>query len=157
MTEKKKIEDFNGAMLAFQKLAVSATKEGKNPHFKSTYSTLEEVMAAARQANQFGLYFMQPLDLVTVGDQVVQIVRTEIVHAPTGETRTSMCPIRSKDNQDPQKMGSCITYAKRYSLQAAFGLPSEDDDGEAGAGRIRDTGDSKLAKLQEKKKKEALY
>ena len=30
MTEKKKIEDFNDAMLAFQKLAVSATKEGKN-------------------------------------------------------------------------------------------------------------------------------
>jgi len=157
MTEKKKPADFNDAMLAFQKLAVSATKEGKNPHFKSTYSTLEEVMAAARQANQFGLFFMQPLDLITVGEQVVQIVRTEIVHAPTGETRTSICPIRSKDNQDPQKMGSGITYAKRYSLQAAFSLPSEDDDGEAGAGRVRDTGDSKLAKLQEKKKKEALY
>lgn len=157
MTEKKKIEDFNDAMLAFQKLAVSATKEGKNPHFKSTYSTLEEVMAAARQANQFGLFFMQPLDLITLGEQIVQVVRTEIVHAPSGETRTSICPIRSKDNQDPQKMGSGITYAKRYSLQAAFGLPSEDDDGEAGAGRVRDTGDSKLAKLQEKKKKEALY
>ena len=59
MAEKKEqIESFDDAMLAFQKLAVSATKEGKNPHFKSTYSTLEEVMAAARQANQFGLYFM---------------------------------------------------------------------------------------------------
>lgn len=103
MTEKKKIEDFNDAMLAFQKLAVSATKEGKNPHFKSTYSTLEEVMAAARQANQFGLFFMQPLDLITLGEQIVQVVRTEIVHAPSGETRTSICPIRSKDNQDPQK------------------------------------------------------
>ena len=157
MTEKKKIEDFNDAMLAFQKLAVSATKEGKNPHFKSTYSTLEEVMAAARQANQFGLFFMQPLDLITVGEQVVQVVRTEIVFAKNGDKRVSICPIRSKDNQDPQKMGSGITYAKRYSLQAAFGLPSEDDDGEAGAGRVRDTGDSKLAKLQEKKKKEALY
>ena len=158
MAEKKEqIESFDDAMLAFQKLAVSATKEGKNPHFKSTYSTLEEVMAAARQANQFGLYFMQPLDLITVGEQVVQIVRTEIVFAKNGDKRVSICPIRSKDNQDPQKMGSGITYAKRYSLQAAFGLPSEDDDGEAGAGRVRDTGDSKLAKLQEKKKKEALY
>jgi hypothetical protein len=28
-------------------------------------------------------------------------------------------------------MGSGITYAKRYGLQAAFGLPSEDDDGNA--------------------------
>lgn len=157
MTEKKTPANFDMAMLAFQQLAVAATKEGKNPHFKSTYSTLEEVMHAARHANQYGLFFMQPLDLITVGEQVVQVVRTEIIHAPSGEKRTSICPIRSKDNQDPQKMGSGITYAKRYSLQAAFGLPSEDDDGEAGAGRIRDTGDSKLAKLQEKKKKEALY
>ena len=131
MAEKKGIESFDDAMLAFQQLAVSAVKDGKNPHFKSTYSTLEDVIAAARQANQFGLYFMQPLDIVTIGDQVVQIVRTEIVFAKNGDKRTSICPIRSKDNQDPQKMGSGITYAKRYSLQAAFGLPSEDDDGNA--------------------------
>ena len=123
-------------------------------HFPSA-----STFCAAAHQRRFcaGLYFMQPLDLITVGEQVVQVVRTEIVYAPSGETRTSICPIRSKDNQDPQKMGSGITYAKRYSLQAAFGLPSEDDDGEAGAGRVRDTGDSKLAKLQEKKKKEALY
>jgi hypothetical protein len=32
---------------------------------------------------------------------------------------------------DPQGMGSAITYAKRYGLQGAVGLPSEDDDGNA--------------------------
>ena len=57
-------KNFDEAMLAFQKLAVSATKDGKNPHFKSNYSTLEEVMSASRQANQFGLYFMQPLQMI---------------------------------------------------------------------------------------------
>lgn len=122
---------FDEAMLEYQKLAVSANKDGKNPHFKSNYSTLEEVMAAARQANQFGLYFMQPLQLITINDQIIQVVKTEIVHAPTGEKRESVCPVRSKDPSDPQKMGSGITYAKRYGLQAAFGLPSADDDGNA--------------------------
>ena len=29
--------------------------------------------------------------------------------------------------------GPGITYAKRYGLQAAFGLPSEDDDGNKAA------------------------
>jgi len=31
--------------------------------------------------------------------------------------------------QNPQKVGSAVTYAKRYTLQAVYGLPSEDDDG----------------------------
>jgi len=124
-------ETFDTAMLEFQKLAVKASKDGKNPHFKSSYSTLEEVIAAARQANQFGLYFMQPLDMIVVADQPVQVVSTIITHAPTSTSRKSVCPIRLGENEknNPQKMGSAITYAKRYSLQAAFGLPSEDDDG----------------------------
>jgi hypothetical protein len=32
---------------------------------------------------------------------------------------------------DPQGMGSAITYARRYGLQSACGIPSEDDDGNA--------------------------
>lgn len=42
---------------------------------------------------------------------------------------TGRTPVLVKDPTDPQKMGSGITYAKRYGLQSAFGLPSEDDDG----------------------------
>ena len=76
---------------------------------------------------------MQPLDLITIGETVVQVVKTVIIHAPSGEKRESLCPVRSKDNNDPQKMGSGITYAKRYALQSAFGLPSEDDDGNIAA------------------------
>ena len=39
--------------------------------------------------------------------------------------------IKVKDPTNPQAMGSGITYAKRYGLQAAFGIPSEEDDGNA--------------------------
>ncbi|MAV08380.1 MAG: hypothetical protein CMQ88_04160 [Gammaproteobacteria bacterium] len=131
--KKSVTKSFDEAMLAFQMLSVGAVKRGKNPHFRSTYATLESVIEAASQANQFGLYFTQPLDLIQLGDQIVQVVKTIVVHAPTGEQRTSLCPVRSKDNQDPQKMGSGITYAKRYALQSAFGLPSEDDDGNKAA------------------------
>ena len=121
--------NFDEAMLAFQKLQVSAVKSGKNPHFKSNYATLEEVIKAASQANEFGLYFTQPLDMIVLEGQIIQVVQTTIVHAPTGEKRVSPCPVRSKDPSDAQKMGSGITYAKRYGLQAAFALPSADDDG----------------------------
>jgi len=57
-------------------------------------------------------------------------VATTIMHE-SGESMTGRTPVLTKDNTDPQKMGSGITYAKRYGLQAAFGLPSEDDDGNA--------------------------
>jgi hypothetical protein len=33
--------------------------------------------------------------------------------------------------QDAQGFGSALTYCRRYSLMAAFGVPAEDDDGNA--------------------------
>jgi UTP-glucose-1-phosphate uridylyltransferase len=36
---------------------------------------------------------------------------------------------------DAQGLGSAITYARRYALQAMLGVAAEDDDGEAAMGR----------------------
>lgn len=130
MTEKTKDtmpKTFDEAMLEFQKLKVQASKGSKNPHFKSQYASLEDVMRACDEGNQFGLVYSQPLDLIEIGGQVLQVVVTKVTHVPSGETRQSPCPIRSKDPNDPQKMGSGITYAKRYALQAFYGLCSDDD------------------------------
>ena len=125
--KKTTIGNLNTALLEFQKLNVSATKDSKNPHFKSNYASLEAVIQATSQANQFGICFTQDIDFDAESSMV--FVRTTLIHAPSGETRTSRTPIRSKDPTDPQKMGSGITYAKRYGLQSMLGLPSEDDDG----------------------------
>ena len=125
--KKTTIGNLNNALLEFQKLNVSATKDSKNPHFKSNYASLEAVIQATSQANQFGICFTQDIDFDAESSMV--FVRTTLIHAPSGETRTSRTPIRSKDPADPQKMGSGITYAKRYGLQSMLGLPSEDDDG----------------------------
>ena len=116
------------ALLEFQKLAVKASKDSKNPHFKNNYASLEAVIDAANQATQFGICFTQEIDFEFNGDTGMTFVRTVLIHAPSGEQRVSRTPIRSKDPADPQKMGSGITYAKRYGLQSALGLPSEDDD-----------------------------
>jgi hypothetical protein len=124
---------FDEAMLAYQMESVTAVKDSKNPHFKNNYASLEAVIQAASQANKYGLYFMQPLDLIQIGETVTQVVKTIIVHTPSGEKRESLCPVRLEDKNNPQKMGSGITYAKRYALQSAFGLPSEDDDGNIAA------------------------
>ena len=120
-------------MLEFQKLAVTAKKDGKNPHFRSNYSTLESVISAANQGNQFGLFFTQEIDYIYTShhdSKSTVIVVTTIRHEHDEETFVSKLPIILSpiNMENPQKIGSAITYAKRYTLQSVYGLPSEDDD-----------------------------
>ena len=141
------------AMLEFQKLAVTAKKDGKNPHFKSNYSTLESVIEAVNQGNQFGLFFTQEIDFEFPTKKSVQVlgstteehdkyededhatpvvsVRTKVQHINDDQIFYSSLPIilSQANMENPQKIGSAITYAKRYTLQSVYGLPSEDDDG----------------------------
>ena len=122
------------ALLEFQKLAVTAKKDGKNPHFRSNYSTLESVISAVNQGNQFGLFFTQEIDYVYVSHRETKsevVVVTTVRHVIDDSTYVSKLPIIMSDSnyENPQKIGAAITYAKRYTLQSVYGLPSEDDDG----------------------------
>ena len=58
-----KVYNLRSAMLEFQKLSVTAKKDGKNPHFRSNYSKLESVIEAVNQGNQFGLFFTQEIEV----------------------------------------------------------------------------------------------
>ena len=59
---QSKVYNLKTAMHEIQKLAVTAKKDGKNPHYKSNYSTLESVIEAVNQGNLFGLFFTQEID-----------------------------------------------------------------------------------------------
>jgi len=115
------------ALIKFHDSGAAAKKGAANPFFKSKYASLEEVIETVRaEAGKVGLTFTQLVDF----DEHHIFVTTIVMHE-SGECVTGRTPVLTKDNTDPQKMGSGITYAKRYGLQAAFGLPSEDDDGNA--------------------------
>lgn len=137
MTEAK--QGINKALLEAQRKIGAATKDAKNPHFKSDYPTFEAVLLAVKTPlNEQNIIITQP---------IVQIdgawcVCTRLIHEPTGQTAESVMPIVAKDMNDPQKLGSAITYARRYTLSALVALPAakehdarfrEDDDGNAGA------------------------
>ena len=129
-----KVHNLASAMLEFQKLSVTAKKDGKTPHFRSNYSKLESVIEAVNQGNQFGLFFTQEIDYVYVSHRDTKsepIVVTTVRHVNDDNTYVSKLPIILSDAnmENPQKVGSAVTYAKRYTLQAVYGLPSEDDDG----------------------------
>ena len=135
------------AMLEFQKLSISASKDGKNPHFHSNYATLEAVIEAVNQGNQFGLFFTQEITYVFHGEHEVPVpaVRTTVHQINDDNTYVSECPIilQPASLQNPQKLGAAITYLKRYTLQSVYGLPSEDDDGNLASKPSIKTGNSK--------------
>lgn len=106
-----------------------ATKDKANPHFRSKYADLGSVVDAIKPAlEENGLGFIQKFH----DDDKAIKVETIIVHS-SGEQLS--CGILSipVSKHDAQGFGSACTYARRYSLQAAFGVAPEDDDGNAAA------------------------
>ena len=88
------------------------------------------------QGNQFGLFFTQVLRADYIAnenqpDLIQPVLRTTVHHVNDENTFVSELPIilAQGNMENPQKIGSAITYYKRYTLQSVYGLPSEDDDG----------------------------
>lgn len=114
----------NSALNDFRK-AATVGKSGKNPMFKSQYSTLGDVLTALNGIADFGLSFQQFFS----DDCIVTIV----AHVETGEQFTSAIPVRPEKNT-PQSYISCVTYLRRASLMTMFGLNADDDDGNLASG-----------------------
>lgn len=66
----------------------------------------------------------------TLNDDGVFVLAYVLRHAPSGEFDKGEWKL--PQDATPQQMGSAITYARRYALQAVTGVaPDEDDDGQA--------------------------
>lgn len=103
-----------------------AIKDSTNPHYRSGYASLESVIDTIKPAlSKQGLAFVQR---VLEGDSAK--VETLLVHE-SGETFSlGVCDV-PVDKGNAQGYGSALTYARRYGLLTAFGVPSVDDDGNA--------------------------
>ena len=83
---------------------------------------------------KYGLAYRQSFDANSGGFCVSTYVFGCEPDGSLAEKRLAFVPITVV--ADSQKMGSALTYAKRYCLLAAFGLVGdEDDDAEAAQGR----------------------
>ena len=95
-------------------------KSGKNPMFKSEYNTLNDVLNALDNIQQYGLDFVQYISI----DHLV----TRVMHIESGEFFDSMMELKT-EKETYQSYGSCLSYLRRYALMTMFGLRSNDDDG----------------------------
>lgn len=115
---------FAKALVKFRAELKNASKDAKNPFFGSTYADLASIIEAAREPlTKNGLAYQQ---IVHNGDAAS--VETLLIHE-SGEFLSCGVISIMPSKRDPQGFGSAITYARRYSLQAALGIAAEDDDG----------------------------
>jgi hypothetical protein len=116
------------ALIAFQGEVKPIDKDGTNPHFRSSYTTLDNMIDETKQLLQkHGLTVLQ----FPGGDGEKVTIRTMILHT-SGEWIESEPLVLRPTKNDPQGIGSAITYGRRYSYAAALSLSlGDDDDGNA--------------------------
>lgn len=128
MTENSFLYD----LLQAQKEIEGVDKDGKNPFFKSEYTTLNATILACKEIlNKHNIVLLQPI----VSNDHGVYVATTIFHVPTGEKIESNMRIEPAKINDPQAQGSAITYARRYSLKSFLCMSDDDDDGERATAR----------------------
>lgn len=133
MNKQTSIEDsLASAMAAAFGEIEAATKEADNPGFKrdgkaTKYADLTAVINAVKPALiKHGLFFTQHPEPSERGVTV-----ETWLHHSGGESLSLGKLFVPANKNDAQGYGSALTYARRYALVTAFGVPVEDDDGNA--------------------------
>jgi len=107
----------------FQEKITAIPKDSENPFFKSKYFDINKVIDVIRPIlNELKLVVLQPLSSIDGKTAIMTI----IMDTESGETIESISPII--ELPDAQKMGSSITYFRRYSLVSFLLLQGEVDD-----------------------------
>ena len=120
MEHSQEVEGLFAALSQAQGEMPNVKKDSTNPFFKSKYADLAACWDACRATlSKHGLSVMQipdgPSGLITV-----------LGHT-SGQWISGRVEMTLTKN-DPQGLGSALTYARRYALSAFIGLASEDDD-----------------------------
>ncbi len=120
------VNELFSALAKAQGLIQNALKDSQNPFFKSSYANLASVWEACRKPlSDNGLSVSQTTCKTEHGLFLITILG----HS-SGQWMRSEMPIILVKN-DPQSLGSMLTYLRRYSLSAIVGVaPDDDDDGE---------------------------
>lgn len=116
-------------LLEFQRKGITVEKDGTNPHFKSRYTSLNEVLRKVKPVlNDLGVVIIQAPEWSELEAEKAPFGLTTTLYDTEDGTEVS-CFVAFIGAVDMQKLGGAITYARRYSLVTLLGLEDEDDDG----------------------------
>src|SRR5690606_30175798 len=123
MKTSESIANIAAALVGFQSEVANPEKKGINPHFKSKYAELDEIINTIRPTlEKNGLAFIQN----PIHEDGKVGVYTLLIHK-SGEFiqfDPVMIPLQKAT---PHQVGAALTYAKRYSLSSALGIAAEED------------------------------
>lgn len=121
------ITKISAALVKAQSEMSNAIKDAINPFFNKKYADLNSIREACLPVlNKHGISAIQPTCII----DGINYVETILLHE-SGEFISSLSPIISAKNDDPQKHGSGLSYARRYALQSIVNIGAEDDDANA--------------------------
>ncbi len=125
-TQSEQIGKLAEALSKAQSSMTEAKEDSKNPFFKSNYADLTSIWRACKDSlSTNGLAISQ----VTGFMEGQLFLVTTLVHS-SGEWMKGYYPLYLA-KQDPQAVGSAITYARRYALAAIVGVCKEGEDDDA--------------------------
>ena len=100
-------------------------KDSTNPFYKSKYFDINSLIKQVTPIlEKHKLLLLQP---IKDGEQY-----SIIFDLDGGSVESSL---KLPTDLDAQKIGSAITYYRRYTLQSLLGLQAEDDDGNVASGK----------------------
>lgn len=119
--------------------------DAKNPHFKSSYITLNKVLEVVTPLlRERGILLTQPLGALPAAPPSPALV-TRFIDTESDESYEEVVPL-VLEKQTPQGLGSAITYFRRYGILSALGLVGdEDDDAEAAEPAARSVASKKAS------------
>ena len=95
-------------------------KNETNPFFKSKYCDINALLAEIEPIlHAHNLLLLQPIENNTVATKIYDIESGQVIESS----------MTLPDLQDPQKMGSAVTYYRRYTCVSLLGLQAIDNDG----------------------------
>lgn len=107
------------------------SKTETNPFFKSKYMDINGLLAQLLPLlEKYGLTVVQPLSNIEGKPALNTLIYD-------GDSLLVSYAMPLPDLQDPQKMGSAITYYRRYALQSLFLLQAQDDDGNHASKKVK--------------------
>lgn len=125
---KEYLNTLDGALMLAQSEFPDIPKDQTNTFYNTRYASLDSIVSTTRPAlTKYKLVANHRVEDTEDGVRVTAVLK----HVPSKEERTNSLSCICNRN-DPQKMGSAITYLRRYTFSGLLGItPDEDDDGNA--------------------------
>lgn len=128
-------------LLGVQQRIGAVTKSASNPHFKSKYADLNEVLDVAKEAlNSSGVFISQSPGANEFG----KYLETSLIDGESGQSISGRVYF-SGNEDNMQKIGAAITYARRFGLKSLLAMEDTDDDGETAVGRGKEANTQRAA------------